>query len=83
MIKEDEILTLLDDKQYYVMDSIMYKDNNYIMITEFDEEETTFGEYPKIMVNDYKNDSIEKVTEPKLLYILINLFAAKDGALND
>ena len=34
MIKEDTVIKLDDDKEYYVLDSIMNDNNNFIMIGE-------------------------------------------------
>ena len=33
-------------------------------------------------INDIDNKMVRKVVDQKLLYVLVNLFAAKDGALN-
>ena len=38
MIKEDMIITLEDNKDYYVMASLMNNEDNYIMIGEIDKE---------------------------------------------
>lgn len=81
MIKEDEILTLSDDKQYYVLDSIVYNNLNYIMISEYDEKNMKILYNTKIMLNDYQRNTLEKVIDPKTLYVLVNLFNEKDGTL--
>ena len=81
MIKEDEILTLEDDKQYYVLDSIIYNNFNYIMISEYDEPNKKLLESSKIMFNNLETNSLEKVVDPKLLFIISSLFAANDETL--
>lgn len=82
MIKEDQIVTLTDDKKYYVLDSIIYNNINYLMIGEYDEPNMKILDNVKIMVNNVENNELSKVVEPRLLYILTNLFAAKDEASN-
>lgn len=80
MIEEDEILTLSDDKKYYVLDSIVYNDLNYVMISEYDEPNMKVLDNAKIMLNDTKANELKKVIDPRMLYILANLFAEKDMA---
>ena len=36
MIEEDTVIKLDDDKEYYVLDSLMSDNNNFIMIGEID-----------------------------------------------
>ncbi len=80
MIKEDEILTLSDDKKYWVLDSVVYNNLNYVMISEYDEPNMKILDNTKIMLNDINNNQLTKVIDPRMLYILSNLFAEKDMA---
>ena len=80
MIKEDEILTLSDDKKYWVLDSVVYNNSNYVMISEYDEPNMKILDNTKIMFNDINNNQLTKVIDPRMLYILSNLFAEKDMA---
>ena len=80
MIQEDEILTLSDDKKYWVLDSVVYNNSNYVMISEYDEPNMKILDNTKIMFNDINNNQLTKVIDPRMLYILSNLFAEKDMA---
>ena len=52
MIKEDTIIKLDDDKEYYVLDSIIQDGNNFIMIGEIDPVKDEITKNVKIMFYD-------------------------------
>lgn len=78
MIKEDTIIKLDDDKEYFVLDSLMNDNNNFIMIGEIDSEKDEITKNVKIMFYDQENNKVRKVTEPSLLYELTMLFADRE-----
>ena len=75
MIKEDMIITLEDNKDYYVMASLMNNEDNYIMIGEIDKEKEEISDNVKIMYYDTENNMVRKVTNPNALFQLTKLFA--------
>ncbi len=77
MIKEDEIITLDDNKDYYVLDSLINNNNNYIMIGEINKERMEVTNNVKIMYYDNISNMVRKVTDPKSLFQLERLFADK------
>ena len=78
MIKEDTIIKLDDDKEYYVLDSIMNEGNNFIMIGEIDPVKDEITKNVKIMFYDAENNKVRKVTDPSMLFELANIFADKE-----
>lgn len=74
MIKEDWIITLEDNKEYYVLDSLMYNNNNYIMIGEIDREKNIITNNAKLMWYDANNERVIKVTEANALAQLNKMF---------
>lgn len=78
MIKEDTVIKLEDNKEYYVLDSMMHDNNNFIMIGEIDSEKDEITKNVKIMFYDAENNKARKVTEPSLLYELVTLFADRE-----
>lgn len=82
MIKRDEVLTMSDGKDYFVIGSVMYENNNYIMIGEIDNNIDEVVGNIEIMFNDIKNGVINKVTDPKLLLILSTIFGEQEGAFD-
>lgn len=78
MIGKNEILTLDDDKEYYVLNSLIYENNNYLLISETDTVNHKISENFEIVWNDVKGGAVEKVTDPKLLYIVTSLFEQND-----
>lgn len=78
MIKEDTIIKLDDNKEYYVLDSLMSKDNNFIMIGEIDSIKDEITKNVKIMFYDSKNNKVRKITDPALLYELVISFANRE-----
>ena len=77
MIKEDTIIKLDDDKEYYVLDSMMKDNNNFIMIGEIDPIKDEITNNVKIMFYDSINNKVRKITDPTLLYqfrILYSIF---------
>lgn len=78
MIKEDTIIKLDDDKEYYVLDSIMNEGNNFIMIGEIDPVKDEITKNVKIMFYDVENNKVRKVTDPSMLFELANIFADKE-----
>ena len=81
MIKEDTVIKLDDNKEYYVLDSIIKDDNNFIMIGEIDSAKDEITNNVKIMFYDKDNNRVRKVTDSSLLYELILSFA--DRALKN
>lgn len=78
MIKEDTVIKLDDNKEYYVLDSIINDNNNFIMIGEIDSVKDEITKNVKIMFYDSQNNKVRKVTEPSLLYELVSLFADRE-----
>lgn len=78
MIKEDTIIKLDDDKEYYVLDSLMKDNNNFIMIGEIDPVKDEITNNVKIMFYDSINNKVRKITDPTLLYQLVVSFADRE-----
>ncbi|MBQ1812469.1 MAG: hypothetical protein II119_00780 [Bacilli bacterium] len=78
MIKEDTIIKLDDDKEYYVLDSLMMDNNNFIMIGEIDSVKDEITNNVKIMFYDSVNNKVRKITDPTLLYQLVVSFADRE-----
>lgn len=78
MIKEDTVIMLDDDKEYYVLDSLIKDDNNFIMIGEIDSVKDEITKNVKIMFYDSKNNMVRKITEPSLLMELVSIFADRE-----
>ena len=81
MIEEDTIIKLDDEKEYYVLDSLLKDNNNFIMIGEIDSVKDEITNNVKIMFYDKDNNKVRKVTDPTLLYQLVVSFA--DRQLHD
>ncbi len=77
MIKEDTIIKLDDDKEYYVLDSIMNNNKNFIMIGEIDSVKDEITQNVKIMVYDSESNKVRKITDSSLLYELVTTFASR------
>lgn len=75
MIKEDTIIKLDDNKEYYVLDSLVKDNNNFIMIGEIDSVKDEITNNVKIMYYDSLNNKVRKITDPGLLYQLVVSFA--------
>ena len=75
MIKEDTIIKLDDNKEYYVLDSLVKDNNNFIMIGEIDSVKDEITNNVKIMYYDSLNNNVRKITDPGLLYQLVVSFA--------
>ena len=71
MIEEDTVIKLDDDKEYYVLDSLMSDNNNFIMIGEIDSVKDEITKNVKIMFYDSENNKVRKITDPTLLYELV------------
>lgn len=82
MINKEETLTLSDGKEYYVINSIMYENENYIIIGEIDNAKDEIIGNAIIMLNDYKNENLVKVTNPELLLKLAVTFGNDVGAFD-
>ena len=78
MIKEVTIIKLDDDKEYYVLDSLMMDNNNFIMIGEIDSVKDEITNNVKIMFYDSVNNKVRKITDPTLLYQLVVSFADRE-----
>lgn len=77
MIEEDTIITLDDDTKYYVLDSLMYNNFNYLMIGEMDTDKDEITNKVKYVYYDSKTDMIKKITDPNAFLKLTKLFANK------
>ncbi len=75
MIKEDTVIKLDDNKEYYVLDSILKDNKNFIMVGEIDTAKDEITNNVKIMFYDKDNNRVRKVTDPSLLYQLVLSFA--------
>ena len=75
MIKEDTIIKLDDNKEYYVLDSLVKDNNNFIMIGEIDSVKDEITNNVKIMYYDSLNNKVRKITDPGLLCQLVFSFA--------
>lgn len=80
MINEDTVIMLDDNKEYYVLDSLMKEDNNFIMIGEIDSVKDEITKNVKIMFYDSENNIVRKITDPSLLYELVMTFADREIA---
>lgn len=78
MIEEDTVIKLDDDKEYYVLDSLMNDNNNFIMIGEIDSVKDEITKNVKIMFYDSENNKVRKITDPTLLYELVVSFANRE-----
>ena len=78
MIKEDTIIKLDDDKEYYVLDSLVINGCNYVMIGEIDPVKDEITKNVKIMFYDQVSNIARKVTDPNLLYQLVVSFADRE-----
>lgn len=78
MIEEDTVIKLDDDKEYYVLDSLMNDNNNFIMIGEIDSVKDEITKNVKIMFYDSQNNRVRKITDPTLLYELVVSFANRE-----
>ena len=78
MIKEDTIIKLEDNKEYYVLDSLMNDSHNFIMIGEIDPVKDEITDNVRIMYYDPESEMVRKVTDPNSLYQLTQLFAERE-----
>lgn len=76
-MKEDTIITLDDDREYYILDSIIFNNNNYIMISEIDKDKEELTMNVKIMHYNPENNIIKKITNPNAIYRLTKMFSEK------
>lgn len=74
MILRDEIITLEDNKKYFVIDSIMYDNKNYILIDQYNEETKDILGLFKIMEYNIENSVITKITDEELMKELFTKF---------
>ena len=78
MILEDTIIKLDDNKEYYVLDSLMIDNNNFIMIGEIDSLKDEITKNIKIMHYDFSTNKVRKITDKSLLYQVVESFAKKE-----
>ncbi len=78
MILEDTIIKLDDDKEYYVLDSLMIDNNNFIMIGEIDSLKDEITKNIKIMHYDFSTNKVRKITDKSLLYQVVESFAKRE-----
>jgi hypothetical protein len=82
MMEKEEVFEASDGKEYYVMDSIMYNNLNYVMIGEINAADDTIVGMGKIMLNNTDKGTIEKVTDPELLVKIAVEFGNGSGAFD-
>ena len=82
MIKEDTIIKLEDNKEYYVLDSLMNDSHNFIMIGEIDPVKDEITDNVRIMYYDPESEMVRQVTDPNSLYQLTQLFAEREIEAN-
>lgn len=78
MILEDTIIKLDDNKEYYVLDSLMIDDNNFIMIGEIDSLKDEITKNIKIMHYDFSTNKVRKIIDKSLLYQVVESFAKRE-----
>ena len=78
MILEDTIIKLDDNKEYYVLDSLMIDNNNFIMIGEIDSLKDEITKNIKIMHYDFSTNKVRKITDKSLLYQVVENFAKRE-----
>ncbi len=78
MILEDTIIKLDDNKEYYVLDSLMIDNNNFIMIGEIDSLKDEITKNIKIMHYDFSTNKVRKITDKSLLYQVVESFAKRE-----
>lgn len=78
MILEDTIIKLDDNKEYYVLDSLMIENNNFIMIGEIDSLKDEITKNIKIMHYDFSTNKVRKITDKSLLYQVVESFAKRE-----
>lgn len=79
MLAEDTIIKLDDDKEYYVLDSLMKNENNFVMVGEIDPEKDEITQNVKIMFYDSATNKVRKITDPALLFDLVVSFADREN----
>lgn len=67
MLKQGELLTLSNKREYAVVSSIMYEDVNYVYILDTE----TYKDYK---LCEYSNERLIVVEDPELLKLLIVKF---------
>lgn len=82
MINKEEILTMSDGKDYYVINSIMYDNKNYVAIGEIDNAKDEVVGIAMIMLNDISSGTLKKVTDRNLLLTLSTIFGNEEGAFD-
>ena len=78
MILEDTIIKLDDNKEYYVLDSLMIDNNNFMMIGEIDSLKDEITKNIKIMHYDFSTNKVRKITDKSLLYQVVESFAKRE-----
>lgn len=81
MIERDLSLTLSDGKEYFIVDSKMYNDKNYVLINEYDQEKMELLDNTKIMEYNPLDNTFEKVTNMDLLKELVQILDDNDEEL--
>lgn len=79
MIEKEEVYTMSDGKDYFVIDSILYNNLNYIMLAEVSDTDDDIVGDPVIMFNNSDNKILENVTDPELLLKLSVEFGNDEG----
>ena len=79
MIEKEDVFKADDGKKYYVMDSIIYENSNYIMIGEVSDSGDNIVGGGIIMLNNNETGMMDKVTDPKLMVKLAVEFGNKEG----
>jgi len=79
MIEKEEVYTMSDGKDYFVINSIMYNNLNYVILGEVSNSADEIVGDPLIMFNNTSDGSLEKVTDPELLLKLAVEFGNNEG----
>ena len=79
MIEKEEVYTMSDGKDYFVINSIMYNNLNYVILGEVSDSEDEIVGDPKIMFNNTSGGVLENVTDPELLLKLAVEFGNAEG----
>lgn len=79
MIEKDEVYTMSDGKEYFIINSIMYNNSNYVILGEVSASEDKIVGDPVIMFNNTSEGALENVTDPELLLKLAVEFGNSEG----
>mgnify|MGYP005978266263 FL=1 len=76
-INKFDVLALSNNKKIVVLDKINFMDNDFLFANEVLYDETMATNKYKILLVDYKNKVLKKVTNPEALSILLPKFVER------